>query len=417
MVTEAEVGIGEMKMTKIALGLAPQSIHGAMLMLVALLVGCDSPPARFHLGMAYIHMQESIGSPLEEKDRHLQQLTNTLGGMFGTPDEPNFIDDGTSGIGQVLDLDKLRRAGGKVETDAESGLTVKGLYRQHCVHCHGITGDGAGPTAAFLNPYPRDYRMGKFKFKSTPLGVKPTDDDLTRILREGIQGTAMPSFRLLDGTEIEALVDYVKYLSIRGEVERTLVYDMIDEGELNDEPEYLVGDVLAGVVRGWRDAPTKVTPVPPPSSDRDLAESVESGRALFYGLVANCVKCHGPTALGDGQTSEYDDWANELEPKTRPDSVIAEYVALGALQPRTIRPRNLRQGVYRGGRRPVDLYWRLVNGIEGTPMPAVPLNPPDVEPDTKKLTGGQLWDLIHYVRQLPYEPLSQPRHASPSLEY
>ena len=32
---------------------------------------------------------------------------------------------------------------------------VHRLYREHCAHCHGISGDGVGPTAVFLNPYPR----------------------------------------------------------------------------------------------------------------------------------------------------------------------------------------------------------------------------------------------------------------------
>ena len=42
---------------------------------------------------------------------------------------------------------------------------------------------------------------------------------------------------------------------------------------------------------------------------RKLAESVTKGRDLFYGPKANCVKCHGPTALGDGQQDDYDDWS------------------------------------------------------------------------------------------------------------
>ena len=70
-----------------------------------------------------------------------------------------------------------------------------------------------GPTALFLKPYPRDYRQGKFKFKSTERGAKPTDADLQRILRQGIAGTAMPSFDLLPSDQIEALVEYVKSLS------------------------------------------------------------------------------------------------------------------------------------------------------------------------------------------------------------
>ena len=84
---------------------------------------------------------------------------------------------------------------------------------------------------------------------------------------------------------------------------------------------------------------------------------------------------------------------------------LAEYVALGALEPRTARPRNLRLGIYRGGRRPVDLYWRIRNGIDGTPMPA-----------GQKLTDEQVWSLVDYVRNLPYESISKPTMPDPNYQ-
>ena len=90
-----------------------------------------------------------------------------------------------------------------------------------------------------------------------------------------------------------------------------------------------------------------------------------------------------------------------------------EYVALGALPPRNLFPRNLRLGVYRGGRRPVDLYWRLINGIDGAQMPAVPMLAETDPPGTKKLSEQDVWDLINYVRSLPYESVSRP----PAVEY
>src|SRR5579871_3796418 len=43
----------------------------------------------------------------------------------------------------------------------------RNLYMRHCLHCHGVSGDGDGPTAQYLNPRPRDYRQGVFKFTST----------------------------------------------------------------------------------------------------------------------------------------------------------------------------------------------------------------------------------------------------------
>ena len=64
---------------------------------------------------------------------------------------------------------------------------------------------------------------------------------------------------------------------------------------------------------------------------KELAASVKAGRELFYGTTANCVKCHGPTALGDGQQDDYDNWSkanNEFIKAT--NDKIAEIQSLKA---------------------------------------------------------------------------------------
>ncbi len=176
----------------------------------------------------------------------------------------------------MLDLKRVQLAAGPVGSDQQG--QSRGLYRQHCVACHGISGDGRGPTASFQNPYPRDFRPGVFKFKSTPTGSKPTDADLHRRLIDGIAGTSMPAFRLLAESEIEALIAYVKYLSIRGEVERQLILVSEDFRDPEDPKanrdlwqkflsrEHLVQDVLAKVVQSWQQA------------DSQIAESRLNGR-------------------------------------------------------------------------------------------------------------------------------------------
>ena len=55
-----------------------------------------------------------------------------------------------------------------------------------------------------------------------------------------------------------------------------------------------------------------------------------------------------------------------------------------------ITPRNLTTGIFRGGRRPIDIYRRITTGIRGTPMPAIP----DI------LTEEDRWALVHYVLSL-----------------
>ena len=51
------------------------------------------------------------------------------------------------------------------------------VFAQRCAVCHGPDGRGNGPAAPSLIPRPRDFTLGLFKFKSTPHGQPPTDDD------------------------------------------------------------------------------------------------------------------------------------------------------------------------------------------------------------------------------------------------
>ncbi len=399
---------------------------GALAFLAAL-GGCgQTPPPAFHLNMVEIASKQI---PSNQQ----QEIANILEAMFGTPDHPYVLDDDTTGLDQA----KLDLAAGAVHSDQFGKET--GLYRRHCAHCHGTTGDGMGPTAFILNPYPRDYRQGKFKFKSTERAAKPTDHDLEIILRHGVQGTAMPAFDLLPDPQIKALIEYVKYLSIRGQTEINLVIAMTDLSEgasLDTSRGVLVDEILKPVVESWQQAPESIVR-PPEKPEIAPAESIAQGRELFYGKEANCAKCHGWSALGDGQTSDFDDWNKQVEELKKsvegdeaslasdsslpPDELKAKQAQVSfdrmvlshdALPPRTIAPRNLRQNIYRGGRRPLDLYRRISAGINGVPMPGVGPASPGA---TGTLTPEQIWALVDYVRALPYDPIGEPPRQKPLM--
>ncbi|MDA8745082.1 cytochrome c [Rubripirellula amarantea] len=433
------------------------------LLLVATTIGCNvqtEPMAAFEPNLVHAmkyQIQEEI--PMAEAARDTHWLA---GQMFGTPDDPKLPEVITEDeeLASIVAMDNLVKASGPA--DAEG----RGLYRKHCVVCHGITGNGRGPTAAVQVPYPRDYRMGVFKFKSTPRGSKPAKDDIAKLIKHGIGGTAMVKIPELTDSDIDALVDYVIYLSWRGELERQAIDIAIFDGLLGEEGDRIINsdlgnrlksnpslrselealsekdedalteldaqrldafeayeeaweyaeDYAVEIGESWLEAQDEVIEVPEPPADVPVAEdyadvlklksgeqaeaflaSVKRGQELFRGKVASCSKCHGETGMGDGQTNDYDDWTKDwttrigLKPEDR-ESLIP-LLARGAFEPRNALPRNFAEGVFRGGASSEDLYLRITQGIEGSPMPAATFVEGQFEED-------DVWHLINYIRSL-----------------
>lgn len=416
---------------------------------LALLVGCGrSDVAHFRIDLTAFDPADYSASgdaPAQKKAKGVLDAATALEAMFGTPDEPYVFDEIAVSPQRPygLDLEKLRRAAGPVATRPD-GVHV-GLYRQHCVHCHGITGDGQGPTALFLTPYPRDYRLGKYKFKMTQQAAKPATADLARVLHDGIPGTAMPSFALLPATERDALVEYVKYLTIRGETEAKLLRTVFGDEEDIELSHDALATELAAIAGTWFasdaahakwqaeiakvergesgdfEAVKDLIIVPGPSGKLDMQASIARGRMIFMNQITDngkpdgkpikqglCFTCHGPTGMGDGRAKPfYDDWN---KPENKSDAAIAR----GALPRQEQKPRNLRDNIYRFGRTPADLYRRIHAGIAGTEMPGGGITPQ--KPDG--LTSEDIWDVVHYIQSLPYElhespaPSGHPTHVA-----
>ena len=97
----------------------------------------------------------------------------------------------------------------------------------------------------------------------------------------------MPSFADLSPEDLNAVVDYVIFLSQRGELENELALLAQDEEEL--DPEY-VDEIVTGILDRWHEAQAQLvmplTPMPPFTE-----ESIAKGRELFLGQACN--KCHG----------------------------------------------------------------------------------------------------------------------------
>lgn len=283
------------------------------------------------------------------------------------------------------------------------------IYRRHCLHCHGVSGAGDGPTSPFLFPRPRDFRRGIFKFTSTPTGARPHRDDLCRTIVKGLEGTSMPAFEpILSPSEIEQVVDYVMFLSVRGETELALIEEasISEEGDEEALAEDIVQEIVSGVFNRWKSAQSQVIN-PAVARTPPTRESILRGRDLF--LASDCKDCHGRLAKGDGASFVETKISDEIifggDPSKMADRVAALPDKVQALWKQKLddwgdplRPANLNKGketTYKGGRRPIDIYWRIAKGINGAQMPGHYPSPFD---------DKKMWDIVNFVLALPYEP-------------
>jgi len=66
--------------------------------------------------------------------------------------------------------------------DAAAGKTT---FDTNCASCHGVSGKGDGPVGAALQPPPRDFTVGDFKFDTNGDGKPGTDEDLQQVISQG----------------------------------------------------------------------------------------------------------------------------------------------------------------------------------------------------------------------------------------
>jgi mono/diheme cytochrome c family protein len=325
--------------------------------------------------------KQKILNPENLKSKYRQQLEAALEKLFGTPRHPKV-----GGL-DAQDQDTLKLDDGTLAEGSAS-------YRANCLHCHGLTGNGRGPTAPWVNPHPRDYRLGVFKFTSTVGDVmdpatnkvdndlggnvrKPRREDLLRTVREGIEGTTMPSFGLLAEHELQALVSYVIHLSIRGDVEFNVMRTYLQEVGEEDFQGQVQG-IRDLIVRRWTAAASERNVIRPDDAyplattgDPRQESAVRGWQKFRASGGAGCIGCHQD--YGRQSAYFYDSWGT-----------------IG-------RATDLTQGVYRGGRRPIDLYWRIHSGINGSNMTAF----------SNALKTEDIWDMVNFLQVLPYKQMRE----------
>jgi DMSO reductase family type II enzyme heme b subunit len=190
--------------------------------------------------------------------------------------------------------------------DASAG---KAVYEAKCLLCHGEKGDGKGAGAELLLPRPRDFTKGLYKVRSTE-GRTTADQDIFRMITEGMPGTSMPGWAVLPEKDRWNLVAYLKTFA----------------------PE------------AFKEAPKKLEL---PKDVASSAESIARGKEMFEAI--ECHKCHGNEGRADGPSrSELkDEWGHPIP------------------------PANLaKRWTFRGGASRTEVATRIANGVLGTPMPA-----------------------------------------------
>lgn len=197
-------------------------------------------------------------------------------------------------------------------TPADPSAAKRGAkaYGRYCISCHGTAGDGRGPSADWIDPKPRNFTSGTFKFRSTPSGELPTDEDILRTVTKGLHHTSMPTWRAITAIEQKDVVQYVKTLSPR----------------FASEPQ---GKPIA-------------VPKPPAFTPQLVAQGKEVWNKM------QCASCHGDGGKGDGASASTlrDDWGY------------------------AILPRDFTSGPLKVGDEPEDLYRAFQTGLNGSPMPS-----------------------------------------------
>jgi mono/diheme cytochrome c family protein len=237
-------------------------------------------------------------------------------------------------------------------------------YLQYCRACHGEKGDGRGPSAPGLRPPPRNFTQGEFKFGWVLDQKLPRDEDLARIVKSNLHGSAMLGWEVPD-EKLNSIIQYIKTFS-----------DAWKDDDAVGEP---------------------VMPAPDPWVGRESA-AVARGSLLYHGY-AQCLSCHpayvSPEQISAASLELTGKPTAEFRPAMyQPELKDSDYTA-GDYKVQLLAPDFLVNQLRspRDDSQLADLYRLLVAGVTGAAMPAWD---PNVLPEKTK----DVWALAYYVRSL-----------------
>jgi mono/diheme cytochrome c family protein len=232
--------------------------------------------------------------------------------------------------------------------NAASGAKV---YKEYCSQCHGAQGKGDGPAAAGLNPKPAIHA-------NMALSDFP-DDYLFNLIYYGGKSVGksslMPDFGLtLPPQDLANVVSYLKATFKGGEETSSNVSSggtQMAKASGNDCNQKRKTKKAPAIILSKRN-PLPITEA-----------NIKAGEKLFMknAKPIACKMCHGKKGNGKGPGA-------------------------GGMSP---RPRDFTCSTMMKDIPDGQLFWIVKNGSPGTGMMAF-----------KKLKDNQVWQLVHYIRQL-----------------
>lgn len=239
------------------------------------------------------------------------------------------------------------------ESSREASQLERGrdVYERYCAGCHGLEGDGEGEAAAMLYPKPRDFVAAEYKFSSRPTPGLPTDDDLKKVIREGLRGTAMQGFPRLPEGDVDAVIEYLKTFSPR-----------------------------------WEEFQSPPLPRPEDPWAQNEAQGIALGRDIYH-VQAVCLSCH-PSYVTEEEIVSISERMGFAPIPLREDAhlAVARENADGSL----VFPPDFTRDPIKTGNSVGNLYRVISAGITTTAMPTW----------DGVLDSRQLWGLAHYIRSL-----------------
>jgi len=178
-------------------------------------------------------------------------------------------------------------------------LIAKGkqLFAVNCASCHGIDGKGDGPAAAALNPKPRDYTSGYWRYGG---GV----DRIVQTITEGSPGTAMAAFPSIPVEDRFALAHYVRTFHSPQEADKPEDVAWVEQKYGGAKPGGAAGSTAAaaapeaaGPTIPIERALAALAQAPPPAGQAIADPELRAGEgAALYG--ERCASCHGESGEG-----------------------------------------------------------------------------------------------------------------------